>query len=161
MGGGDWLVPVLILLHAAAYYWSTRSLPKPEINAILVGPLFYLTVAFVLYYLAAQCRQRAGAKTEVTSSGLAAWARQAENRKLLGVLAGIAAYILLMEMAGFTLSTILYMIITMRILGVKSWTLNVAITAATVGTLYWVFNVWLYIELPLGILDLQGWRGGQ
>lgn len=150
---GDWLVPILILLYAAAYYWSTRSLPKPEINAILVGPLFYLTVLFVVCYLAAQYRGAIRKDAAPAAGGIAAWLKHAENRKLLGLLAGIAGYILLMEILGFIISTILYMVITMRFLGVKNWGAIVTITAVTVGALYWVFNIWLYIDLPVGMLD--------
>jgi len=152
--GTDWLVPILILLYAAAFYWSTRSIPKPEINAIIIEPLFFLTLIFVVYYLATQLRAISRTEAEPTSAGIATWLRQADNRKLLALLAGIAVYILLMEVLGFTLSTVLYMIVTMRYLGVRNWPAILAITAVTVGSLYWVFNVWLYIELPVGILDL-------
>lgn len=73
-------------------------------------------------------------------------------QKVLLVLCGLSAYTLLLNLAGFWISTFLLMIFLFK--GVEStrWSIAVASSLITVFLSYVVFKVFLLVEFPKGIL---------
>lgn len=55
--------------------------------------------------------------------------------------------------AGYPLATFLFLLITARLLGERSWTLGLALSAGLSLTVYLLFSRLLDVPLPLGVLD--------
>lgn len=74
---------------------------------------------------------------------------------LAKVFAGLVVYVIAMNFLGYFIATFLFVAYLTRLLGAKSWlrTLLLAVVSAVVFT--YVFQVWMQMPLPTGILDLQ------
>jgi hypothetical protein len=60
---------------------------------------------------------------------------------------------LLFNRLGYPLSSFLLILVLLRILGVKRWSLNILISCGTALVCYFLFVQWLKIPLP------KGWIG--
>ena len=61
------------------------------------------------------------------------------------------AYLFFMQVAGFYLSTVMFLFVTMKYLGLKSY-LMAAVVSVAVGTIiYGIFRIFLKIPLPEGL----------
>jgi len=58
-----------------------------------------------------------------------------------------------LDLVGYPLGTFLFLVITVRLLGEKSWFLNVPLSAGLSTALYLLFTRILDISLPLGIIE--------
>lgn len=71
---------------------------------------------------------------------------------LLAVAGLIFIYILLFELLGFVIVTILFLLVTSRMLGYTKWKTLFAVSIGFTLVLYFSFNYLLQIYLPQGIL---------
>jgi hypothetical protein len=71
--------------------------------------------------------------------------------RVLMVVSGLILYSLLLAYIGFTVLTLLFLGVFMRLLGVKNWwtILLVSVAATVVAVL--VFDKWLHVPFPKGI----------
>ena len=72
--------------------------------------------------------------------------------KVLLVLCGLSAYTLLLNLAGFWISTFLLMIFLFKGVEPTRWPIAVASSLITVSLTYVVFKVFLLVEFPQGFL---------
>lgn len=70
----------------------------------------------------------------------------------LGVLGFILSYIFLLEILGFLLTTTFFLFFCSRFLGYKSWMINFIVSVTISSFIYMLFNSFLQIQLPSGIL---------
>ena len=63
-----------------------------------------------------------------------------------------AVYAYLIEVIGYMVPTLLFLLVEFRLLGVKSWKTNIALTAIVTGVFYIVFIKYCEMILPQGIL---------
>ncbi|RBW68033.1 tripartite tricarboxylate transporter TctB family protein [Bacillus taeanensis] len=75
-----------------------------------------------------------------------------EIKILLITLGLILAYIVLLEPIGFVLDTMVFLIVTTRILGYQNWKITISVSVIFTLVLYISFNYLLNIYLPQGIL---------
>ncbi len=73
-------------------------------------------------------------------------------KAILTVLAFLLAYIFLLEILGFLLSTALFLFINSLYLGHKKWISNLIVSIAIPLSIYLLFTRFLEIVLPKGIL---------
>ncbi|WP_347548644.1 tripartite tricarboxylate transporter TctB family protein [Pseudalkalibacillus hwajinpoensis] len=78
--------------------------------------------------------------------------KKEEVLMLLAVAGLIFIYILLFELLGFVVVTILFLLVTSRILGYTKWKTLIAVSVGFTLVLYFSFNYLLQIYLPQGIL---------
>ena len=71
---------------------------------------------------------------------------------LLAVAGLIFVYILLFELLGFVVVTILFLLVTSRMLGYTKWKSLISVSIGFTLVLYFSFNYLLQIYLPQGIL---------
>jgi putative tricarboxylic transport membrane protein len=71
---------------------------------------------------------------------------------VLGVIGMILLYILLLEIAGFILSTMLFLFFCSFVLGYKRHIVNGIMSVAFPILIYLLFNSFLQVKLPQGIL---------
>lgn len=80
--------------------------------------------------------------------------REARGRvlKVVGLLAALGAYVLLLEPLGYPLCTFLLVLFMLRVVDPHRWVMAFSIaTIAAVGS-YVVFAIWLKVPLPPGLL---------
>jgi putative tricarboxylic transport membrane protein len=71
---------------------------------------------------------------------------------LLSILGTVLVYIFLLEIVGFVINTILFLIVTTRVLGYMKWRTNIIVSVLFTLILYFSFNYLLQIYLPQGFL---------
>lgn len=69
------------------------------------------------------------------------------------VLAATAAYNLLLQPAGYLITTAVYLLFLLRYLQV-SWRLASILTVATTAGTYALFSLWLRVVLPMGFVQI-------
>ena len=75
-------------------------------------------------------------------------------QKAVWVVLALLAYALLLSVLGFIADTFLLMLFLFRILEPKRWWVVVATTLLVIGITYLVFEIWLMVQFPKGILGL-------
>lgn len=70
--------------------------------------------------------------------------------------AAIAVYMGLLERLGFVVSSYLFLVVGMRLLGSRRWGLNLLVSALALAAIYLVFRTAFSVVLPTGSW-LQGW----
>jgi putative tricarboxylic transport membrane protein len=79
------------------------------------------------------------------------WPQRTWLRPLLGVTTFVF-YALVIQRVGFLLSTLLFLIIWMRLIERVRWRTLVGISIATTAGLYFIFVFFLEVPLPMGLL---------
>ena len=79
------------------------------------------------------------------------WPRRAWFRPLLGVTSFIF-YALVIQRLGFLLSTLLFLIIWMRLIERVRWRTLIGISIGTTAGLYFIFVFFLDVPVPMGFL---------
>lgn len=75
-----------------------------------------------------------------------------EAYMLLSILGIVLIYITILEHIGFVISTILFILVSSRLLGFKRWMINILTSIVFSLGVYYLFNELLAIILPSGIL---------
>jgi putative tricarboxylic transport membrane protein len=84
-----------------------------------------------------------------------AWAGGATRLPMVAALAGLlAVYGYLMPHIGYLIGTCIFLAITTRLLGERSWSLGLSLAAGLSLGIYLLFTRVLGVPLPLGVLDL-------
>jgi putative tricarboxylic transport membrane protein len=71
------------------------------------------------------------------------------------LVAGVLAYVLVVEYLGFLLTSAALILFLMWVMGERNWPVIVVTSAATSGILYWLFWVQMRVPIPQG--RLWGW----
>jgi putative tricarboxylic transport membrane protein len=81
-----------------------------------------------------------------------AWGRETNWKNIIFVLVALITYALVLDKAGYLLTTFVFILFLFRVIEPQKWT--VAILGATITALlsYMIFNVWLQTQLPDGVL---------
>lgn len=146
---GELVFSILLLVAALFLFWETGSFEKP--NATM-GPSFWprmiLGAIILLAGIASVETIREIARTRAWGSPFVAM-----DRKILRFLAALAlgvAYLSLMPVLGFILTTPAFMIAFMLLLGEKNpgWILGVSIAMTAVIVI--LFTKAMYVPLPRG-----------
>jgi putative tricarboxylic transport membrane protein len=74
---------------------------------------------------------------------------------LVQFVACIAVYMLALEKIGFILSSYVFLLVSMRVLGSRKWVLNLWVSALCLAVVYLIFQTVFSVVLPTGSL-LQG-----
>lgn len=76
-----------------------------------------------------------------------------EMKVLFIVLGFILLYIIVLEIIGFILTSFLFIYFNSRFLGYKKWLTNLIVSLAIPLFIYLLFDIFLQIQLPQGILS--------
>jgi hypothetical protein len=93
-----------------------------------------------------------------TSRGRAAEPNEGEQRnalKVLSVIGALLLYVFSFETAGFIITTFLLISFLLKITGELRWLTIVTTAALATIVTYALFNVWLRVQLPAGLLPLN------
>lgn len=75
-------------------------------------------------------------------------------RKLVFALLALFAYVLVVRYGGFVPTTFLFMIFLLKFIEPQTWFVSLAAGALTTGAAHLVFNLWLKVQLPRGVLGI-------
>lgn len=145
---GELLVPLLMFGYATYYYLEVRSLPRPETNLLLIGPIYWMVaVAVASYFIASYIKYSRSNKSQV---------EEKTTRKLTDIKATLAflgltcAYVFSIEWLGFVFSSWLYMVLLLIAFSVTKKLILLLLPLLTALFIYGTFDLWLSIPLPKG-----------
>lgn len=157
-----WLVPLGLGAFALLLWLQTYSFPSTEgvsaatVPRLWIGAILILAFANTLMVGKAQPAPVAAAIDSVeTESSTELGGTRDAPRSLLPVLTAtalLAVYTAATVLIGYKISTALFLIAMMRLLGHPRWTTIIAVTAAWLVFAYVTFEKTLYVPLPSGQL---------
>ncbi len=93
--------------------------------------------------------KRSPVAPSVVEAGMPGGKREGHLRVLLIVFA-LFAYVLALNFLGFIVTTLIFMIFTLRFIEPQKWTAVFVVSILTTGMSYVIFEVWLETNLPMG-----------
>lgn len=140
---------VSYLVGGFKYGFGELSDPRPGFFPVLLGLALALNGA-ALFVVSLRHR---GDRDRL----LAAWGalHVRGSSPAIMLVAAVVVYLLVVEYLGFLLASTALMLVLMRVMGGRSWPVNLVASAATSGVLYWLFWVVMRVPIPLG--RLWGW----
>lgn len=153
MRKADMITGIVILVLSGGVIWGARQMPQsatfgpgPGFLPLWVGVILALLAVILL---ASAWTRKLTAK-DTTSPFPGAKALLA----ISGVLGGLAAYILLIEVLGFLTDTFLYVAFLLGIVERERWQVTLRVAVLTTASLYIVFQVLLGITLPSNMFGI-------
>lgn len=154
---GELVFSMLLIVFSLFMLWQAYSISKFEsFTSAGAFPMFAAAVMLLSGLIAA------GETVKLTplpgDAGESAWrqfVRQITPGMLVQFVLAIAAYMFLLERLGFVLSSYLFLVVSMRLLGSRKWVLNIWVSALSLALVYLVFKTIFSVVLPSGTL-LQG-----
>ena len=152
--GADLVLPILALLYGGYYLYSILGLPfEAQINGFLIIATLFLLVAILLVRTA---RDRASGAVSLRLEGLLEPVPLLPRR--IGFLLLTLASLAVIQWLGFTLTTFLFMLSSMLVLGIRSWRMLLVVAGATAAGGYVFFIAILDTRFPHGPVEhLLGW----
>jgi putative tricarboxylic transport membrane protein len=77
-----------------------------------------------------------------------------ERRNMIGCMAIMLCYVLLLPIAGYLLSTWLAGTMLFRVVGSRHWLVSLLLSALVTGAFHFAFVEWLYMSFPKGFLGI-------
>jgi hypothetical protein len=152
--GGDLVLPILAVLYGGYYLYSILGLPfEAQINGFLIIAVLFLLVAILL---ARTVRDWASGAVSLRLDSLLEPVPLLPRRISFFVLS--LASVLVIQWLGFTLTTFLFMLSSMLVLGNRSWRTLLTVAGATAACGYVFFIAILDTRFPHGPVErLLGW----
>ena len=140
---------VAALLLGVLYLWVAFGYDRGTLDQ--PGPGFYPQFVGTLLVIASICSMvthllRPAQRKLVLPKGR-------DLGRVLSVMAGTVAYVILLNYAGHLLSSILVVFIVLHTMGMTSWPMKIGLTIAIALGSYYLFDVVLKVSLPRGILQ--------
>lgn len=124
------------------------------------GPgLFPFVVGFTLIFLSALLfigRHSSKGEEGGVVQKEAAFFKKGSWVKLLLVLVALCGYVMVLKSLGFVPTTFLFMIFLLRCVEPQKWKITVTVSLLTAGCSYALFDLWLKVDMPKGILKIVG-----
>lgn len=164
MKKSDAVIGVLLLALAVFYYLSTRDLPPPSVTEKLGAGFFpiLLTITLVVLSILLLGSSFFSRKNQDGKAAIAGGERLEEDAFtaeeisypiLLSTMGLSILYVALLNFSGYLLTTPLFIIALVRILGMKQWVNIIALAAVLTAALYLLFGWALGVPLPAGIFE--------
>ncbi len=138
----------LALLGVALFAWFGASdLPAGSLRqpgaGFLPKHLALLMAGLAALLLARGCRTGTGSAAEL-------WSDRAGLARVVGMLAALMGYVLVVETAGYLLTTAALFVVMLRWIGRQGWAVTLTVALLASGGSYLVFARWLLVSLPAG-----------
>ncbi len=146
---GNLLLPLVILLICGVFYTQTLEFPEQEDVGPEVVP--YLWMFFIILFciqLVFQAAKKQGPPDPEPGN----------LRTVFAYAAFVVLYLLVIESAGYFVSTLVFLVVSMFFLGYRKPVIIAAVTLGWLVFSYGIFYKLLYIPLPVGPL-LNPWLG--
>ena len=147
------LLGIGYLAYNTQYSMETWSNPGPAVFPLIVGGIFIL-LAFdhliqgVRKGKGEEGRGGAGSRT----GSVKAFLQESGEAKAFILIVVFILYLFLMKGVGFYISNLLFVVSSSRLLGARDWTRPLALAVGIDLFCYLLFEVWLKVSLPKGLL---------
>jgi putative tricarboxylic transport membrane protein len=135
------VLSLLYLGGALAYPRGTMDQPGPGLYPLFVGVLL---VTASIGSIVTDLLNPAPGVLEIPKG--------TDLGRVLTVLGGAVAYVLLLPFAGHLLSSILMVFIVLQAMGLTSWPMKIGFTIVIALGSYYLFDILLMVPLPPGLL---------
>lgn len=148
--GGELIIPAIALIFTLYYIITILDSPwTAQVNAYMVGSVLIL---LVLIFLAVALRELVQGRATLGASNL--FAPRAILAKRIGFIALTVMYLIALEWAGFTLTTFLFLALSMLLLGNgRRPGLYIGSSAAMAIIAYGVFIALFETRFPKGPIE--------
>ena len=155
-GIGVILFGVVFLVYNNRYPMDTMANPGPGIfpliiGAVLVGLGVWQLVLDWARPIQSDCEEKGRGSISIRSLRGCLQKDNAERGVLL-MIGAFSLYLLTVQWIGFFFSNFVFVIIASRIMGARSWGGPLALSAGVNVFCYFLFEVWLKLSFPRGIL---------
>jgi hypothetical protein len=149
-------VLVVVILGVFSVSEGIRLVLEKKLHKFdILGPGFYniglgslLIIVGLLYFLSEWKKATPiEDKKAVTSPGKSKY-----TKMMISMIAVMVAYIFLMYVTGYLLSSLVFFFLINRIAGFRSWVTTVGATILMTAAFYLVFVMWMGIIFPRGLL---------
>ena len=138
---GNVILPLSILLMCGVFFTQTMEFPEQEdVGPEVVPYLWMIIITIFCSYLVFQAVRKQG-QSDPESGQL---------RTVFIYAAFIVSYLLLIERAGYFVSTLIFLVVSMIFLGYRIKLIILAISFGWLVFSYAIFYKLLYIPLPVG-----------
>ena len=134
------------LAYCTEYPMDTWNNPGPSVFPLFVGGVFVL-LAFGRLIQSLWSR-----KTEEQQENVQPTKRPLKVSRPLILVGSFILYVLLIQWAGFFVSTVAFVFTSSRLMGAEGWARPLALGIGVDLFGYWVFESWLRLSLPKGFL---------
>ena len=135
------VLSVLYLAGALDYPMGTMDRPGPGRYPLFVGAL--LIIASIGSLVTDLLKPAKGELKLPRGSDLG---------RVVAVIAGTAAYVVLLPYAGHLLASVVTVFVVLQTMGLSSWPFKIGFTVAIALGSYYLFDVILNVPLPKGVL---------
>jgi hypothetical protein len=147
--GADLVVPLLALGFAIYFFWSIADLAwEAKANGVVIGAVLIGLVAVQLARIAADVAKGRG---DLRTDPL--WQPREVLFKRVGMVLVTLAFIVLLQLAGLTLSLLVCMAAALAIMGVRRPSTIVWISVAVSAAAYILFIAILDAAFPHGLIE--------
>ncbi len=155
---GELVFAVVLLAGSLFMLWQAYGISKFEsITSAGVFPMLATLTLVVTGLIILRDTLRARLAPDSSGRTLAQrFALELTPAVVITFTAAIAAYMGLLERLGFLVSSYLFLVAGMRLLGSRRWGLNLLVSALALAAIYLVFRTAFAVVLPTGTW-LQGW----
>ena len=145
---GSLIFPFIVLSFCTAYLIQSSKI-FTNLTMILVKITFYAIVVFTCLVLKEEIQITSEKKTDSQETSNNFFADK--RKRIWFFIIGMGAYIVLLDKLGFILSTLFFTSIMMSILGIKDKKILIFLPICLVTVIYFMFNKWLTVPLPIGV----------
>lgn len=148
------LFGLTFLMYTTRYPLDNWESPGPAVFPLLSGGVLLLLAAWQL--IRAFLDPKTTDREREKGSKFKAWKvflhENQGEAKVLILTSLLILYILMMQWIGFFISTFLLMILSSRLMEAKGWIRPIVLSMAVGLFCYFLFEVWLKLSFPRGIL---------
>ena len=144
----------VFLVYTSRYPLDDWENPGPAVFPLLLGGVLLILSAWQLVcaLLAPRPLAEAGKRRKGTAALLEFLRENRGEAKVVRLAAMLVLYVLLMPWIGFFVCSFLLALITSRLTEARDWGKPLLMSAGLVLFCYLLFDVWLKLSLPRGIL---------
>jgi putative tricarboxylic transport membrane protein len=148
------LFGVGLLLYDLKYPLDTRANPGPGVFPLLVGAVLVILSAWQMVQALrkSESREEKEDHRERTRSPAEFFRRNKSETKALVIIGVFVLYLFMVKEVGFFVSNLLFVIASSRLMGAMNWTRPIALSLGINLFCYALFEVWLKLSFPRGIL---------
>ena len=151
---GELVFIALLVLFSVFMLWQAYSISGFEsITSAGSYPMVATGVMVVCGLLIAADTTRAPPVERAPGESLPQqFVRLLTPRVLIAFTLAIALYMLALEPIGFPISSYVFLVVSMALLGSRRWLLNLIVSAVALGVIYAIFQTVFSVVLPTGTL---------
>ena len=142
-----------LLLYNLKYPLDTWGNPGPGVFPLMAGTVLVVLAAWVLGRDLLKPASKEGGESNAQCTPLKKTFRITQGeRNILLMIAVFVLYILMIKWIGFFVSNFFFVIVASRLIGARSWGAPVALSAGINLFCYALFDLWLKLSFPRGVL---------